>query len=831
MTNSRALQHATTLTIDQALQQAVAHHQAGRFQDAERLYRAILKTQPNHPDANHNLGVLAVQVQQPTASLPHFKAALEANPNQGQYWLSYIDALIQTGQTDAGRYVLEQGRQQGLQGDAIDVLDAQLSEGEQGQILSNADHHHALKESLSVESAAPQTSMKNIKTNSVKPRPDSKHTPPQGKSPSPEEINTLVVLFTEARYMEAARLAQVMTESYPLHGFGWKVMGAVLKQMGRNTDALVFMKNAAALSPGDAETHNNLGNTLKELERLDEAEASYRMAIQIKPDYAEAHNNLGVTLKEMGRLEDAEASYRRATQIKSEYVVALNNLGMTLNEMGRLDDAQASYRQVLKIVPDCAEAHVNLGIVLQALGRLEEADACYRQALVIKSDYAEAHNNLGNVLNELARLNEAMDCYRLALEIKPDYVEALYNFGNTLKRQGKFAEAEVFYRRWLVNAPNFAEAHNNLGAILQGLGRYDEAEASCRRALIIKPDSAVVNSNLGNALREQGLLVDAVASYRRALEVKPDYAEARYNLGGALYDLDDLEQAVNEYQNALNIDPDNVGLDAAVNLAVLWYLDGSLEQCQSKLIESQAIVEKIDGDHKNTRIYWRYLNNLISWHQQGCTMSNQSLNLETLHVIGESHSLSCHTVEISYCQRRMLCSAEWIPGCKQWHLANNKKNKYKYKFEAVMARLPRHSNILLTFGEIDCRPNEGIMKVWSSSHERTLEEVAEATVKDYIKYVQEVTDRYSHQLIINGVPATNIKMDAMTDEEKRQFIHLIRIFNTVLKEQSLAAGMCFLDVYALTDRGDGIASGQWHIDDYHLLPTAIVGAFAQYCIQ
>ena len=48
------------ITIDQALQQGVAAHKEGNLQDAERLYRAILKSQPKHPDANHNLGVLAI---------------------------------------------------------------------------------------------------------------------------------------------------------------------------------------------------------------------------------------------------------------------------------------------------------------------------------------------------------------------------------------------------------------------------------------------------------------------------------------------------------------------------------------------------------------------------------------------------------------------------------------------------------------------------------------------------------------------------------------------------------------------------------------------------
>ena len=50
------------LTIDQALEQGIEAHKAGQVQEADRLYTAILKAQPKHPDANHNMGVLAVGV-------------------------------------------------------------------------------------------------------------------------------------------------------------------------------------------------------------------------------------------------------------------------------------------------------------------------------------------------------------------------------------------------------------------------------------------------------------------------------------------------------------------------------------------------------------------------------------------------------------------------------------------------------------------------------------------------------------------------------------------------------------------------------------------------
>jgi len=46
------------LTLDETLQAGIAAHQAGRLQEADRRYAALLKTKPDHPYANNNMGVL-----------------------------------------------------------------------------------------------------------------------------------------------------------------------------------------------------------------------------------------------------------------------------------------------------------------------------------------------------------------------------------------------------------------------------------------------------------------------------------------------------------------------------------------------------------------------------------------------------------------------------------------------------------------------------------------------------------------------------------------------------------------------------------------------------
>ena len=68
------------LTIEQALLQGIAAQEEGKFQDAESLYRTNLQVEHDHPDANHNLGVLFVSTGKLLEAIPLFKLALRANP-------------------------------------------------------------------------------------------------------------------------------------------------------------------------------------------------------------------------------------------------------------------------------------------------------------------------------------------------------------------------------------------------------------------------------------------------------------------------------------------------------------------------------------------------------------------------------------------------------------------------------------------------------------------------------------------------------------------------------------------------------------------------------
>ena len=128
------------LSIDQALQKAVEAHKAGQIQEADRLYTAILKVHPKHPDANHNLGVLAVSIGKAQDALPFFKTALQVNPSIAQFWISYIDALIKLDRPAEAKAVFDQAKSKGVKDEVLGRLQKKLAEIEKA---SGADEELA----------------------------------------------------------------------------------------------------------------------------------------------------------------------------------------------------------------------------------------------------------------------------------------------------------------------------------------------------------------------------------------------------------------------------------------------------------------------------------------------------------------------------------------------------------------------------------------------------------------------------------------------------------------------------------------------------------------
>ena len=213
------------LTLDQALQKGIEAHKAGKVEEADQYYTAILKANPKHPDANHNMGVLAVGVGKVEQALPFFKSALEVNQTIAQFWLSYIDALIKLDRIEDAKGVFAQSKSKGLQGEGFDQLEQRLG--------------------LSKSSSDKVVGKSDIQD------------PPQN------QIQAIIDLYSKGQFQEVLNQASHLLLEYPRSVVLHNIAGASHKGLGELQKAVEAYKKAISLKPDYADAYNNLGTVFQ----------------------------------------------------------------------------------------------------------------------------------------------------------------------------------------------------------------------------------------------------------------------------------------------------------------------------------------------------------------------------------------------------------------------------------------------------------------------------------------------------------------------------------------------------------------------------------------
>ena len=324
------------LTLDQALKKGIEAHKAGQFTEADRYYTAILKAQPKHPDANHNMGILAVGIGKVQESLPFLKTALEANPNITHFWLSYIKALIKLNRVAEAKALFNQAKSNDVKGDGFDQIEKRLI---------------ALEKKLEV----------NVNSRKL-------------QDPTQDQLQSLINLYTQGLFHKALTQGSQLLKEFPNSINLYNIIGTTNKSLGKLEEAIDAYNKAILLKPDFAEAHYNIGNTLKKQGKLEEATEAFRKALDIKPDYAEVYINMGNALQGQGKLDEAIKAYNKVISLKPNFAEAYNNIGVALKDQGKLDEAIEAYNKCLSLKPDYAEAWLNGADALEKWNKLNELE-------------------------------------------------------------------------------------------------------------------------------------------------------------------------------------------------------------------------------------------------------------------------------------------------------------------------------------------------------------------------------------------------------------------------------------------------------------------------
>jgi len=102
----------------QNMETAIINHKSGNYALATRLYKEVLNHSPENCYANHNLGSILVKNHSAQDALPFLTKALEINSEVEQFWVSYIDALINLGDIDSAKEILDLALNKGISEEA-----------------------------------------------------------------------------------------------------------------------------------------------------------------------------------------------------------------------------------------------------------------------------------------------------------------------------------------------------------------------------------------------------------------------------------------------------------------------------------------------------------------------------------------------------------------------------------------------------------------------------------------------------------------------------------------------------------------------------------------
>lgn len=244
-----------TLPIQQTFELAMQHHQAGRLNEAEGLYRQILVQQPGHINALHYLGVIAHQTGRNDLALDLIRQAIAIGPTwpEAHYNLAIVLKAM------------------GRQDEAIAAFRQTLAlRPDQARACFHLGVVLQASEQLDQAIAAYRQAI------ALQPN-------------YPEAYNNLgVALARTGQYEPAIAAFRQFIMIKPNAAEGQYNLGNALQAAGQLGHAIVAFRQAIVLKPDYLEVYSNLGLALANSGQLDEAITVLRQAITLNPKAANA---------------------------------------------------------------------------------------------------------------------------------------------------------------------------------------------------------------------------------------------------------------------------------------------------------------------------------------------------------------------------------------------------------------------------------------------------------------------------------------------------------------------------------------------------------------
>jgi tetratricopeptide (TPR) repeat protein len=416
-----------------------------------------------------------------------------------------------------------------------------------------------------------------------------------------------------------------------------------------------------------------------------------------------------------------------------------------------------------------------------------------------------------------------------AVSLNPKHSGILSNFGNLYLGLLQFDVARKYFLKAIDLDSTMSIAINNLAICQENLGDKETAMKNYKKAILLDGKAADFHLNLGSLYTELGEFDLAMKLLVKSLELDPKQSSVYYQVYT-------LMMYRHQYQDALEVA--DMGLlsnalsdielcELLVGKAMLYWLFDNVEEAAGAIALSEGIYSDQTNysNIQNLTIFHRYLKLLIAFRLNTPDFyQNQNQNQNQMYFISESHCFSSSGATVKYKGIDYQMRSRFIRGTKIFHLINEEQNKYKVSLATLLKGLPDSSKVVLGFGEIDCRNNEGIFKHCIKT-EKDFHNFIEKMLNNYIELLQNLTQENNLELIVYGVPAPHPTLVFELElSQQAVFKAIISHVNLTLAKYCKRNNISFLDVYKLTSEG-GVSNLSYHIDLFHVKPETIAELF------
>lgn len=356
------------------LEDVIQLHRAGRLDEAEQGYRALLAASPDDAEVLQLLGILRGQRGDLHEGLQLLRRAAERDPDNAACQHALGEMALREGDLDEAAAAYEKARRLNP-----NMASAHAGLGRiaiQRNDLAGAEEHFRVALRADENDVQALTGLGNIAARrGDSPRALQLLTQAAERAPDDPLIQTgyARALLDQGMLEFATRAVDNALAVNPDFPLALALRGELLLRRGDVAQALPIFLSLMTRGEQVAAARTGLGDVARIQGRFDDAIAEYDEALRTQPNHYAAAIGRAETLVQGGRMTQAVADLRRyiATHPDGSTVhIALANL---LARTGRHDEALAVWEGAEARWPDDVEVKARHALALDGIGRSSEA--------------------------------------------------------------------------------------------------------------------------------------------------------------------------------------------------------------------------------------------------------------------------------------------------------------------------------------------------------------------------------------------------------------------------------------------------------------------------